>query len=113
MAPITKYHCPDVRFKVGDIIWDGYNGNVFRILNIPNDEGLEGAVVEPIQELIIATSRYPKEKQRCFLAGGFWCRAEKYPVAEAKKLAKDLEHRLQMAHVFLEQVCGAEAGVMI
>lgn len=129
MAPVTKYHCPvcdraygnpddanacfkppSARFKVGDIVWDGYNGNVFRILSIPNDGGLEGAVVEPVQELIVAASLYPKEKQRCFLIGGFWCKAEKYPVAEAKKLVKGLERRLKAARAFLEQVCGAEAG---
>lgn len=121
MTPITKYHCPVChrayntleeartcykpplnRFKANDIVWDGYNSNVFRIIDIPNDGGLEGAIVEPVKEFITAASLYNHQKERCFLVGGFWCRAERYPVAEARQLVKNLEKRLQAARAFLE-----------
>lgn len=119
MTPKTKYHCPvcdhpydtpeeaaacykpPSRFRPGDIVWDGYNSNVFKVIDIP-DSGLEGATVERVKELIVAGSLYHLEKKRCFLIGGFWCKAEKYPVAEAKKLVKTLERRLQAARAFLE-----------
>lgn len=122
MTPVTKYHCPICdraydnpndakncykspdRFKEGDIVWNGHNIDTFRIVGIP-DSGLDGAYVEPVQELITAASIYSRrEKQGFFMIGSFWCNAEKYPVAEAKKLVKELERRLNAARAFLEQV---------
>ena len=126
MMAVTKYHCPACdrtydsyqeaaacyksprgRFKPGDIVWDGYASHVYRIVDVP-EHGIDGASVEPVQELAIAAALYRPEKEQCFIVGGFWCKAEKYPVTEAKKLVKELERRLDAAHKFLDQVSETE-----
>ena len=97
------YKSPAGRFKVGDIIWGGDNGSVYRITWLP-DSGIDGASVEPVQELITAASLYPRDKNGCFLVGSFWCKAEKYPVERAEELVQQLEKRLEAARAFLKQV---------
>ena len=97
------YKSPADRFNLGDIVWDGNIGFVYRITWLP-DSGTDGASVEPVQELITAASLYPRSKKDLFLVGSFWCKAEKYPVEKALELVRQLEKRLEAARAFLKQV---------
>lgn len=98
------YKSPVDRFKVGDIVWNGNNGFVYRITWLP-DSGLDGASVEPVKELITAVSlHHPGNTKECFIAGAFWCKAEKYPAEKAEEIVKQLEKRLEAARTFLEEV---------
>lgn len=100
------YKSPKDRFKPGDIVWDGYNLNIYRIVGF--GDGEEGATVEHPKELWTAGNFYCNADtfQQAYLVSGFWCRARLYPVAEMQRIIKDLRERLKAAESFLKEVEG-------
>jgi hypothetical protein len=95
------------RFKPGDIIRD-IGGHKAYLVKGFDDKWLAGGSLHRVEELITAENHYlskgEKEVFDCWMIGGFWCRAEKYPVKEAKELVKRLKKRLVAAEKFLEMV---------
>lgn len=98
------YKNPKDRFKPGDIVWNGYNADIYRIVNFIENSG--GAVVEHPKELWKAGNFFSTKDtfEQVYLVGRYWCRAELYPIAEIQVIIKDLKKRLKAAESFLKEV---------
>ena len=123
--PIIKYLCPVCRkeydrpedaqacyvhprdkFKVGDIVWDGYFSNAWRIVDFGNECGVQGASVQRPKEFLTANGLNDcKAKTEVrFMSGGFWCKAMKMPTDDTKRLIKVLKKQLTAAESFLKEL---------